>query len=136
VSDLLDIPYLGPSDGITNLALIGRVEGILFGPAHRPIVSLPVQHGSGPAINVHFLVNPCASTTRLSPAVFKALGYQHVPAAARVKLGGYENITVSLCDQTEHCEHKDVPVLGADFLSRTKCAVSVNYADGTMSISI
>ncbi|KXZ41186.1 hypothetical protein GPECTOR_675g806 [Gonium pectorale] len=88
----------------------------------------------GNIINVFLLVDTGAPVTEFSPSVFTALGCDAVPVAAMVNLGGYRRTQVRLCDQGEHGNHRDIPILGADFMKRHNCLLQVNYADETVTI--
>ncbi|GFR46439.1 hypothetical protein Agub_g8013 [Astrephomene gubernaculifera] len=131
VSDILGIKYLSEADSID---VQQEVEGILWGPARRPLVCLPVQLCKGKAVNVFLLVDTSAPVTELSPSVFTALGCDTIPKAAIVNLGGFSRTRVRLCDQGEHSNHRDIPILGADFLADNKCLLEVNYPLKTVKI--
>ncbi|GIL92452.1 hypothetical protein Vretimale_6436 [Volvox reticuliferus] len=131
VSDLLGKRYLSEAD---NIGVQQEVEGILWGPARRPLVCLPVQLHSGKPINVFLLVDTVAPVTQLSPSVFNALGSDSIPSAAIVNLAGFRHTHVLLCDQGEHSNHKDIPILGADFLTENRCLLEVDYLLKTVRI--
>ncbi|GIL51120.1 hypothetical protein Vafri_7210 [Volvox africanus] len=131
VSDMLEKRYLSEAD---NISVQEEVKGILWGPGYRPLICLPVQLRAGKAINVFLLVDTGAPVTELSPSVFTALGCDNIPMAASVNLAGFSPTHVRLCDQGEHGNHRDISILGADFLARNKCVLEVNYPLMTVTI--
>ncbi|EFJ39659.1 hypothetical protein VOLCADRAFT_108548 [Volvox carteri f. nagariensis] len=130
VSALLGVPYLSEAPSIEP---VKQVEGILWGPANRPLVCMPAQI-RGNIINVFLLVDTGAPVTEFSPSVFTALGCDSVPMAAMVNLGGCRRTQVRLCDQGEHSNHRDIPILGADFMKRNKCLLQVDYLNEMVTI--
>lgn len=121
---MLGVQYLSKAPSIQPQE---RVEGILWGAAHRPLVCLPAQLRDGDVVNVFLLVDTGAPVTELSPSVFHALGCDNIPMAAVINLGGFKRTLVRLSNQGEHSNHKDISILGADFLARNKCVLEVDY---------
>ncbi|PNH01902.1 hypothetical protein TSOC_012170 [Tetrabaena socialis] len=124
VSALLEVRYLSDSNGEVEWP----VKGILWGPASRPLICLPMRgRWRDKAVNVFFLVTTGAPRTEVSASVFTALGCEVIPAAATVDLGGVSGTKVQLCDQ-------DISVLGTDFLSRNSCTLKVDYSEQTVTL--
>ncbi|KAG2443587.1 hypothetical protein HXX76_001938 [Chlamydomonas incerta] len=95
---------------------------------------MPARIRDGKIVNVFLLVATGAPVTEFSPSVFTALGCDNFTAAAMVNLGGYPHTQVRLRDQGEHSNHRDIPILGADFMKRNRCLLEVDYANETVTI--
>ena len=129
-ASLLEVKYLGESPSLRNWP----VDGILFHPTtKRPLIWLPVSVGRKPARNVIFIVDTGAPITELSQQVFDAFGLDNVPSSCTVKINGIPH-SVALTSPLGN--HKDIPVLGADFMTAQKAHLYVNYASMTVQLNV
>lgn len=126
----MGVGYLSEATSVEPIKL---VNGIVWGPAGRPLVCLPAQRGMT-TVNVFLRVDTGEPVTELSPSVFRALGCDDIPAESRLTLGGYSNTYVRLSDQGPSSNHKDVSILGADFLGNNRGALEVDYHRQTVVI--
>lgn len=127
IADLLGVKYLSPV-ALPSDDRLWPVQGVLFGLAKRPLVSLPTQLRSGmPCVNVFFLVDTTAPISKISPSAFNALGSDAaLPNATHGIVNGVH------CHQ-QICTN-DIPVLGADYFTRIGGVIAINYNQDTISV--
>ena len=133
--DWFGVPYLGDADACD---VTWPVSGILYGTANRPMVCLPVQLRNCQPKNVFFLVDTGAPITELSPDAFRHLGScESIPSGAYAKVAGFPRTKVHLTKAyAAGGNHEDIPVLGADFLSKNRCTLTIDYFQETVTIHL
>lgn len=132
VSDLLGVKYLSVFDG--EDCTCGHGKGTVYGAYNRPIVSLPVRIGCGKPINVHFMVDTGAPRSEIPINVYERLvGSDHVP---NVFNGVVANsmIQLGICSPTGN--HRDIPLLGQDYLQLLRATLIVDYAEKSTKIVV
>lgn len=132
--DLFGVPYLGDVE-MVNVSW--PVSGILYGTGYRPMVCLPVQLRNNPPKNVFFLVDTGAPITELSPEAFQRLGaLENIPSVGYATVAGIARTKVHLTKAfAAGGNHEDIPVLGADFMIKNRCTLSVDYVGEQVTIS-
>lgn len=125
-SALLDVQHLSEAAG----PVTWPVRGILYGPCKRPLVCLPTALGTTTSTfrNIIYLVDSCAPTTELDPYAFGAFGDEAVTFAAHANINGMR------CHVRRGA--RDIPVLGADYMSHCNLSVLVDYKANTVTLDV
>ena len=126
VSDLLEVNYLSGVDIPDSIPW--PAEGVLFGSYKRPMVWLPVAIKRFKPRCVIFLVDTGAPRVELCPQVFEAFGLENTPKATTATINGI-NCEVHLTSKEGN--HYDINVLGANYLSKLRASLVVDYAGDT-----